>query len=129
MLNDLTDLQESEEQIWELTIDFDVRTRSEEQNELIERVYTFSYAKEWDKWMFREFEEERTPDNDGVSDREWARSRHVSSQDLSKLDTIDIPPEVSESLAEATGAEEIVLQVPKPSLSNEYEVVQEVDGS
>lgn len=129
MLNDLNDLQESDENVWHINLCFEVETRSEESGELIQRKYTFNYAKEWDKWTFGHFHEERTPDGGRVSDRDWTLTRDVHWNDVGELDTIDVPPEVAESLAEATGAEEIVLQVPACGLNNEYEVVKKVDNT
>lgn len=98
MLSDLTDLQESEENVWgSPKVSFDIETRSEIDGELIHRTYTFTYADEWDNWTFHEFEEKRTQNIDRVTARNWRRTRHCFWQD-SKAADVDVPPEVTRKL-------------------------------
>lgn len=96
---------------------FDVETRSEEDGELVHKEYTFSYAREWDKWTFHEYREKRTDDTGRIGDRNWRESRHILWQDTSEAHTIDVPPEVSKALAKATGAESVTIQVPAGSIN------------
>ena len=123
MLNELTDLQESDENLWHTNMCFEFETRSEEGDELVHKEYTFSYASEWDKWTFREYHEKRTPDTARMSDRNWRKSQHILWSDVNETPTIDVPPEVSKKLAEATGSESVTIQVPAGSL-NEREYKQ-----
>jgi hypothetical protein len=123
MLSDLADLQESDETVSRISMSFDIETRCEESGELVEKVYTFSHAKEWDKWTFQEYEEKRTPDTTRMADRNWRKSRHILWSDVNETQTIDVPPEVSRKLAEATGSESVTIQVPAGSL-NEQEYKQ-----
>jgi hypothetical protein len=112
MLNELEDLQESEESVWTTSMTFDIETRSEDGNELVHKKYVFSYAREWDKWTFSEYEEKRTPDTSRMGDRDWRQSRHIFWKDVNETPTIDVPPEVSKALADATGSESVTIQVP-----------------
>lgn len=124
MLNELDGLQESNENVWTVSMTFDIETRSEDGGELIHREYSFSYAKEWDKWTFQEFRERRTPDNGTISDRNWQQSRHIMWNDVGETPTVEVPPEVAEKLKEATGAESIVMQLPSGGIQeNTYEEV------
>lgn len=129
MLSDLTDLQSSEESVWSIDLSFDIETRSEENDELVNRKYTFSYAEEWDKWTFKEYREERTPDEERMMERDWKRSRHVVWQD-SDVPTVEVPPEVADALAEATGADDVTIQVPTGAINEvEYEDVRQATGT
>jgi len=118
MLSELEDLQQSDENVWGISMSFDVETRSEDDNEIVHKVYTFSYAKEWDKWTFQEYREKRTPDTAKMSDRNWRKSRHILWSDVNETPTIDVPPEVSRKLAEATGSESVTIQVPAGSIND-----------
>lgn len=112
MLSELTELQESDERVWSApTVSFTIQTRSEEGDELIEREYTFSHAKEWDKWTFMEFEEKRTVDTTMITDRNWRRTRHILWQEP-EAPTVDVPPEVEDELQELLGLEEMTIQKP-----------------
>lgn len=112
MLNELTELQQSDEIIWGMSrVSFEIQTRLEESNEIIERSYTFSYAPEWDKWSFVEFEERKAEDVKLMSNREWRTTRRAVTTDSGPLD-IDVPPEVSEQLEELLDLESVVLQTP-----------------
>ena len=116
MLSDLQGLQESDENVWTTAMSVEIETRSEDGDELVHKEYTFSYAKEWDKWTFQEYREKRTPDTTKMTDRNWRKARHIMWNDVNETPTIDVPPEVAQSLAEATGAESITIQVPAGSL-------------
>lgn len=112
MLNELEDLQESDESVWTTSMTFDIETRSEDGNEIVHKTYTFSYTKEWDKWTFSEYEEKRTPDTTRMEDRNWRQARHIFWHEVNETPTIDVPPEVSKALADATGSESVTIQVP-----------------
>jgi hypothetical protein len=116
MLNELTDLQESEEEIHQVRLSIDVETRSTDGDELVEKEYTFTYAPSLETWMFFEYTEKRTPDVDYISGRNWRQSRHIFWEDPADTSTIDVPPEVSEKLAEATGCESVTIQLPKGAI-------------
>lgn len=99
MLNELTGLQSSDEDVYsDPKVSFEIETK-ESGGEDIRRRYVFSQAPEWDKWMFHEFEEKR----DG------RRSRHVFWDDA-KASSIEIPPEVTKKLEELLDLEKVVLQ-------------------
>jgi len=110
MLTDLERLQSSDESVQAVDMSFDIESISDDGEELIERVYTFSHAPEWDKWMFTEFCEKRTPIAERVTERNWRKSRHVVWNDVGETRTIDVPTEVSQKLQEITGAEEVTIQ-------------------
>lgn len=112
MLTELEDLQHSDETVYGIDLTFDVETRSDDGDELVERHYTFSYAKEFDKWTFTEFKEKRASNSDKAHERNWRRSRHIMWYEANETPTIDVPPEVSNALEEATGAEAVTLQEP-----------------
>lgn len=121
MLSDLTDIQSSDESVQSVELSFDIETRSEEADELIQKVYTFSYAEEWDKWTFVEYCEKRTPDTTKVSDRNWRKARHIYWDDTDTRD-IEVPPEVAKSLADATGSDSVTIQTPTGSVNQrEYQ--------
>lgn len=112
MLSELTELQESEEDVWgQPTVSFTIDTRTADGEELIQREYTFSRAPEWDKWAFMEFEEKRTEDTDYITDRTWRRSRHIMWNEY-EAPTVDVPPEVEKELQELLGLEEMRMQKP-----------------
>lgn len=112
MLSGLTGLQESDEEVWGAKkVSFTIQTRSEDSGELVERDYTFTHAKHWDKWTFNEFEERRTDDTKHVTDRNWRRSRHAYWSE-SDCPDVDVPPEVTKELEELLGLEDMVIQTP-----------------
>ena len=113
-LSDLSDLQESDEDTWgEPYLSFEIETRSEDGNELIQRSYTFAYAKEWDKWTFSEFEEKRTENTRRITARNWRRTEHILWQDT-EAPTVSVPPEVTRKLEEMLDMDSVVLQAPGP---------------
>lgn len=116
MLNELTGLQESEESVNQVRLSIDIDTRSTDGKELVEKEYTFTYSKHLETWMFFEYTEKRTPDNDHVTGRDWRQAQHIFWQDPADPATIDVPPEVSEKLAEATGCESVTIQVPRGAI-------------
>lgn len=129
MLSDLSDLQSSDEDVWHVNMSFDIETRSAESNELVHKTYTFSYQDFFDKWSFREYYEKRTDDTTLTSDRNWKRSRHIIWSDTD-VPTIDVPPEVADALAKATGSESVTIEVPRGTITNsENETVKTVDNS
>jgi len=71
----------------------------------------------WDKWTFSEYTEKRTAADSRVSDRNWRQSRHIMWYDVNDTPTIDVPPEVADQVAAATGSSEVVLQVPAGSVN------------
>lgn len=119
MLSDLSEIQESDEEVWHIKLSFDIETRSTEGDEIVHKTYTFAHAKEWDSWHFHEYHEERSPNTDAITDRDWTRSRHILWQDINESQTIDVPPEVARALQEATGADEIVIQAPAGSITED----------
>lgn len=90
----------------------------EDENELVQRTYTFSHAPEWDKWNFSEFEEKRCDANSMVSRRNWRRTKHLMWNDVNETHTIDVPPEVGEKLKEAINADSVTIQIPRGSLDD-----------
>jgi hypothetical protein len=130
MLGELTELQQpSDETIQRIDMNFEVRTRDSEANELVEKVYTFCYAKEWDKWTFQEYVERRSPDTTRMSDRDWRRVQHCLWHDVNETPDIDVPPQVADKLAKATGSESVTIQVPRgPIGDTTYETVTEATG-
>lgn len=115
MLTDLEKLQSSEERVTCTSLSLTIETRCDERDELVEKEYSFSYAPEWDKWTFTEYVEKRTPDVT-VGDRDWRMAQHILWDDA-EAPTIDVPPEVSKQLADATGAESVTIQVPTNSVT------------
>lgn len=130
MLGELTEIQEpSEESVDSVSMSFDVRTRDTESEELVERVYTFCYAPEWDKWTFQEFLERRSPDTLRMSDRNWRRVKHCLWHEAGETPDIDVPPQVAEKLSQATGAESVTIQVPRGKIDETvYETVVEYES-
>lgn len=111
MLNELTDLQTSDEEVWRAAeLSFEIETQLEEDGKLVRREYTFSYAKEWDKWTFVEFDEQETP-NVSPARREWRRTRHIYWNDGESA-TIEVPPEVTRELEEMLDLDRVILQQP-----------------
>lgn len=124
MLSELGGMQESDENVWSVSMSFDIETRSEDGDKLVHRTYTFAYAKEWDKWTFQEFTEKRAKDTTRVSNRNWQDSRHIMWHDVNETPTVEVPPEVANKLQEATGAESIVMQLPSGGIEEgNYEEV------
>jgi len=117
MLDDLQNLQSSEENVWHVNLTFDVETRSKEDDEIVHKEFTFSYSEYSDEWAFHEYVEKRTPDTTRTSNRNWRKARHILWSD-SEVPTIDIPPEVSKSLAEATGADSVTIRAPEGSIND-----------
>lgn len=112
MLTELSDLQESDEDVWGMSkVSFTVETRSTEDNELIEREYTFSKSKHWEGWMFHEFEERRSPDTTHITSRNWRRTKNVIYED-GEATNITVPPEVERELEELMGVDEVIIQSP-----------------
>ena len=137
MLSDLNKIQDgSEESVQRTELSVSVQTRTsvsgsnDGDGELIERVYTFSHAFEWDKWVLQEYIERRSVDVVAVDERDWTREEHLIWTDVHDTRDIIVPSEVSERLSMMTGADEIVVQIPRGSSvgesSNEYEIVQRV---
>lgn len=137
MLSDLNKIQDgSEESVQRTELSVSVQTRTsvsggnDGDGELIERVYTFSHAVEWDKWVLQEYIERRSVDVVAVDERDWTREEHLIWTDVHDTRDIIVPSEVSERLSMMTGADEIVVQIPRGSSigesSNQYEVVQRV---
>lgn len=112
MLSELSGLQESDERVWGGSkVSFTIETRLEEDNEIIQREYTFARAEKWDTWTFHEFEEKRAEDTTRVSARNWRRSRHIIWSDA-EAPSVEVPPEVTEELEEMIGIDSMVLQMP-----------------
>lgn len=110
MLSELSGLQESSEDVWGCAeVSFTINTREEDEDEIIEREYTFSHAPEWDKWTFVEFEERRANDAKYLTNRTWRRTKHVMWDDA-ESPTVSVPPEVQEKLEEMLGLEQMVIQ-------------------
>jgi len=108
----------SSETVMRSTLSIDIRTRDTQADDLIERTYTFSYAKEWDKWMFHEYVEERTDDTTSVSDREWVQTRHIFWDNPDDSPEIDVPQCVAQQLADATGSSSVTIQVPNGAVTD-----------
>ena len=119
MLSELSDMQESDEDVWSITIS--IETETQESGQIIHSEYDFSYAKEWDKWMFTEYKEKRAPVNDR---RAWHDARHISWHDIHETPSINVPQSVADRLAEATSSENVTIQIPRGSLQEpEYEEI------
>jgi len=116
MLTELEELQSSDEQLWKTHLSFEIETRSEEGNEIVHKTYTFNYADAWEKWTFSEYLEKRTPDTARMGDRDWRKARHIYWQDH-ETPSIEVPPEVSQRLAEMVGADSVTVQVPAGSIN------------
>ena len=124
MLSELGDLQSSDESVYTTGMTIDIETRSSDDDELVHKSYKFSYAPEWDKWTFVEYIEKRTPDTEDIGERNWRDAEHIFWQDVTETRRIDVPPEVSDALAEATGANSVTIQVPSNGIDeSRYEQV------
>lgn len=127
MLSDLNEIQDSSNEVVQrVNVEFSIQTRDQSQEEIVEKVYTFSFAQEWDIWTFSEYLERRTEDTVKISDRDWRQAQHIFWDEVNKTPHIDVPPEVADKLAEVTGAGSVTIQVPRGSIEkNEPEVVHE----
>lgn len=103
-------------------MNFEIETRDDERNELVEKVYTFSYAKQWDRWTFQEFVERRTSDTKMMKDRNWRKTRELFWHDVHETPDVEVPPEVTDRLAMATGSESVVIQTPSEKVVEESNV-------
>jgi len=112
MLNELSQLQESDENYWMTSMSFSVETRSEDGDELVHKTYTFSWGEEFDEWHFMEYEEKRTKDTRRITDRNWEKSRHVWWNEVNKPIDVDVPQIVSDKLAERLGCDEVTIRIP-----------------
>jgi hypothetical protein len=130
MLGELSEIQKpSDEVISGIEMSFDVRTRDDKENELVEKVYTFCYAEEWDKWTFQEYLERRSSDTLKMSDRNWRRVQHCLWHEVNETPDVDVPPQVADKLAQATGSESVTIQIPRGPLGETtYETVTESTG-
>jgi hypothetical protein len=117
MLRELSGMQNSPESVQAIELSFDIETSSEDDGEVVHRTYTFDYAKSWDKWTFIEFQEKRAAANERVGDRNWRESRHILWHDAEQTPTVDVPPEVSTALQEATGADAVTIQTPSETIN------------
>jgi hypothetical protein len=128
MLSELTDLQDSEEYVWGTpSMSFTIRTREDGSDAVIQREYTFSYAEEWEKWTFTEFEEKRGEKTQINGGRHWRRTEHKTSSE-EPIPDIDVPPEVGRKLNEAIGSEEVTIQMPRGSVGETtYKEVEKYD--
>lgn len=112
MLTELESMQESDESVRSIDLTFDIESRVTDGDEIVHKTYTFSYATEWDKWTFSEYEEKRTVDTTHLTDRDWRRSRHIRWDDFAETPSITVPTEISQALKEATGADDVTIQTP-----------------
>lgn len=115
MLKELSGLQESEEDVWGVaSLSFTIQTRSSEEEEVIEREYEFSYAREWDKWTFSAFKEKRAQvqeDSDMPDLGTWRVTEDLHWEDPDAVpEARSVPPEVQEELAEYLDADEFIIQ-------------------
>lgn len=109
MLTELSELQDSDEELWSASkVSFTIETRSENDEEIIHREYTFSHAKEWDKWTFQEFEENRA-ENTKTDERNWRREKKLLWNDAGAPD-VTVPPEVSSELEKLLDLDKLVIQ-------------------
>lgn len=110
-LTDFSDLQDSDEELWGTPkMSFEFTTRIESDEELVERTYTFSYAKEWDEWTFYEYEEKRSNTIDESKPKNWRRTRHTYWDDSDAPD-VQVPQSVTDKLADLLDKESIELTV------------------
>lgn len=111
-LTDTTNFQQDEGHLYgepSLSISFSVR--DEEDGELIEKDFEFSYAREWDKWTISNYKEKRCDADVLVSKRNWRTVEDVFWHEMhhSECD-IDIPQYVIDKLDEVLGADVVKLQ-------------------
>ena len=114
MLQELTDLQESDERVWGMpSLSFTIQGRVSDGDEIVERTYTFSHAEEWDKWTFDSFKERRSEDTERIQSRSWHVTRNVHWKDSGEIpDDIEVPVEVQNELEERLDAENVSFQYP-----------------
>lgn len=113
MLNQLNDIQDSsDESVHGVDMSVSVETRDVDRDEIVERVYTFGYCDEWDKWMLEEYLERRSPDTDLVTDRDWRQAQHIFWYEADATPEIDVPSVVADRLAMATGSTSVTIQTP-----------------
>lgn len=101
-LTDTTEFQEDDGHLYgEPTVSFTFKVRDEEEGELVEKDFTFSHAKEWDKWTLMHYVEKRCDANSMISRRNWrtVEDVHWDKAHLSEAD-IDIPQYVIDKLDE-----------------------------
>lgn len=115
MLTELSDLQESDEEVWGVAeLSFKIRTRSKDGDEVIERHYSFNYAKEWDKWTFSDFKEKRaeiSEKNDALDTGTWRTTEDLYWRSPKYVqEAKSVPPEVQEELEEYLDADEFNIQ-------------------
>lgn len=113
MLNELNDIQDTaSESVQGVSMSVSVETRDGDEGEIVERVYTFGYASEWDKWMLEEYLERRSRDTDLVTDRDWRQAQHIFWYEADETPEIDVPSVVADRLSMATGSESVTIQCP-----------------
>lgn len=114
MLTELSDIQESDEDIWgSPTISISMRTREYAGEHIIERTYTFGRSQLEDKWALQEFEERKSTANKISSKGDWETVNRAMWHEQHKMpDNIDIPPEVQQELMEILDLDEITLEHP-----------------
>ena len=112
MLSELKEMQKSEESVRSVELSFDIESRCSDGEELVQKVYTFSYASQFDTWTFQSYTEKRTKDTVNITDRDWSVSRDICWNDKSDHPSISVPTEISEALADAIGADVVNLQTP-----------------
>lgn len=116
MLSELSDLQESEEDVWgQPQVSFNIRTRETDEgepDELIERDYTFQFFPEVEEWVFHEYEEHRSPDPGPMTKRNWRRVKHIDHLDGESPPGVNIPPEVNQKLEDLLDLKELHIREP-----------------
>lgn len=122
MLTELGTMQESDTEVMATELSLDIEARDSTSEEIVHQIYTFNYSEEWDKWMFVEYREKRADADVSVSDRNWRKARHMMWHDA-ETPEIDVPPEVAEQLAEATGDGDVLMQI--PTSPTEYETIHQ----
>lgn len=112
MLTELEDMQQSDESVRSVEISFDIESRCTDGDELVQKTYTFSYASQFDTWTFQSYTEKRTKDTVNLTDRDWSVARDIYWNDKADHPSISVPTEITDALADATGADEVNLQTP-----------------
>ena len=112
MLSELDSLQSSDESVRNIDLTFDVETKSRDDSELVMKKYTFSYAEQFDTWHFHRYKEKRTPNTSRMTNRNWRTVEEIIWNDVHETQKIDVPPEVTQKLSQATGSESITIQPP-----------------
>lgn len=110
MLEELSELQTSDERHVVTNMEITIETRTPDAEELVRRRYTFNHAPEWDQWNFSEYEEKRCTGARRIADRDWETSRHVWWSEGERID-VDVPQAVSDELAERLSVEEVNIQL------------------